>query len=422
MKTFRTTAILLTGILCCISCTEHKPAQQKAQPTIRQDTPGPEKTQIKDTVLSVKEDSVLPVKEESAEAETLYLADLDKARQQRKLNLSQLFRKAKVILLDSCSKALVGNINRTAMTGGYLFVLDKDVAKTVFMFDRNGKFIRTIGSPGKGKGEYISPSDFAIDTDRHHIYVLDRLQFRILQYDYTTGRYLTSISIHQQSNYLLYYAGAFYVDSPKSKDRHLIQKLSTDGTQTEHLFSPDTHNKGWDFALANQDGVFMSRYSGSPLITHLVMDTVFCIGKQKIYPHLALHSEQLMTREDIQDLDIDKNLMHLTELIRKDKYYNLQTYMENDHFIFFQLQKKAFPHPFLYDKTSGELSHYTLLCEDMLADGTDLKLLGLQFGGCNSRGAWFHIAPGLLSRIRAIKGMEWATEDNFNGAIFYYEY
>lgn len=151
MKTFRTTAILLTGILCCISCTEHKPAQQKAQPTIRQDTPGPEKTQIKDTVLSVKEDSVLSVKEESAEAETLYLADLDKARQQRKLNLSQLFRKAKVILLDSCSKALVGNINRTAMTGGYLFVLDKDVAKTVFMFDRNGKFIRTIGSPGKVK-------------------------------------------------------------------------------------------------------------------------------------------------------------------------------------------------------------------------------------------------------------------------------
>ena len=115
MKTSRTTAILLTGILCCISCTEHKPAQQKAQPTIRQDTPGPEKTQIKDTVLSVKEDSVLSVKEESAEAETLYLADLDKARQQRKLNLSQLFRKAKVILLDSCSKALVGNINRTAM-------------------------------------------------------------------------------------------------------------------------------------------------------------------------------------------------------------------------------------------------------------------------------------------------------------------
>ena len=57
MKTFRTTAILLTGILCCISCTEHKPAQQKAQPTIRQATPGPEKTQIKATVLSVKEDS-----------------------------------------------------------------------------------------------------------------------------------------------------------------------------------------------------------------------------------------------------------------------------------------------------------------------------------------------------------------------------
>ena len=57
-----------------------------------------------------------------------------------------------------------------------------------------GSFLYDMTNPAYIDEAWLtSPSDFAIDTDRHHIYVLDRLQFRILQYDYTTGRYLTSI-------------------------------------------------------------------------------------------------------------------------------------------------------------------------------------------------------------------------------------
>lgn len=346
--------------------------------------------------------------------------DLDKAQNKGKLNVSQLFEKGKVILLDSCSEALLGEISQVSIVDGNIFVLDRNIAKTVFMFDKTGKFIRRIGGKGIGKGEYISPFEFSIDKSRHHIFVLDRQPRRILEYDYTTGNYINSVSIPQISNHLLYYSDKLYLDCPQRGGKNLIYRTSIKGEDKDFLLSPEYHNKGWDFALANKDGVFSSRHSDIPMITHLFMDTVFCINKHKLYPYMVIRSKEMMTKDDIRDLDVDNNPLDLVKLIKRNKYFNIQTYMDVNDFIFFQMEKDIKLYSFFYDKIQQQLFKYDSLNEDILSDGVNLQMLGFQFGGYDSKGVWFYLFPNQHSQLYHLKYQN--NEENFNGAVIYYEY
>lgn len=99
---------------------------------------------------------------------------LDQAPQIDTIRFSSLFNNANIIILDSCSQALIGDINRVEILDKYIFLLDRNIAKALFVFNEQGKFIRKIGNIGQGKGEYITPFDFTLDCHKKQIYVLDR--------------------------------------------------------------------------------------------------------------------------------------------------------------------------------------------------------------------------------------------------------
>ena len=352
------------------------------------------------------------------------IVNLDNAQSKDTLKLSQIFNKAQIVFLDSCSEALIGNIDQMAMTDTYIFILDKRVAKRILMFNKQGKFIRTIGSSGSGKGEYFSPTDFALDKKQKQIFVLDRQTRRIHQFNYTTGKHISSIDIPHMSNHLLYNSNTLYMDCPQKGKTHLIWEVSTNGKETSYLLSPQIHNKGWDSALANQDGIFLSKYANVPKLTHLFMDTVFCIENHKIYPYLVLQSKDMMAEKDLKNLNIDENPMQLIDLFQKDKYFNMQTYMEKENFIFFQMQRKSQVYSFYYDKTAKQLNKYKLLYEDMLSDGMEFRLMGLRFGSSDDKGVCFYLSPNRVNMLKQMKGVKLNIdkEENFNGVIFYYTY
>ena len=45
------------------------------------------------------------------------------------------------------------------------YIADKGIHNSIFLFDKNGKFIRIIGTQGRGPNEYINFVDFSIDND-----------------------------------------------------------------------------------------------------------------------------------------------------------------------------------------------------------------------------------------------------------------
>ncbi|GEM_PF-1904758 len=83
-----------------------------------------------------------------------------------------LLKEHKYIFLETTDESLIGEITKILYKNGLFFILDRDVAGRLFVFDRNGKFIYNIDSKGKGFGEYVYPNDFDVDAEGK-VYIQD---------------------------------------------------------------------------------------------------------------------------------------------------------------------------------------------------------------------------------------------------------
>ena len=79
----------------------------------------------------------------------------------------------------------INGINSIAIGDSSIFLLDKEQAH---QFDLTGTYIRSIGGPGKGPGEYITPVLVAV-APSGHILIYDGSTLRVNLYD-ENGRYL----------------------------------------------------------------------------------------------------------------------------------------------------------------------------------------------------------------------------------------
>lgn len=70
-----------------------------------------------------------------------------------------------VIKLETTDSCLIGFINKISFTDKYILVSDARVSQKIYLFDKEGKFIRYISNKGSGPGEYSVIGDFTIKGD-----------------------------------------------------------------------------------------------------------------------------------------------------------------------------------------------------------------------------------------------------------------
>jgi hypothetical protein len=83
--------------------------------------------------------------------------------------LSTLGRKIEYVPLETDTACLIQNISNVFLTDSLIFVSDYN---RLLKFDKNGKFIKQIGTKGRGPGEYPSLGNFLIDEGNREIFVL----------------------------------------------------------------------------------------------------------------------------------------------------------------------------------------------------------------------------------------------------------
>ena len=83
------------------------------------------------------------------------------------LDVTALFD-VEFITLETSKPSRIGIIEKIIYHKELFYVHDRQQEK-ILVFNEHGKYIRTIGKKGRGKGEYISLADFEIHDD--NIYV-----------------------------------------------------------------------------------------------------------------------------------------------------------------------------------------------------------------------------------------------------------
>jgi len=149
MKRIRYTIILQVLFLTFVSCTKNKKTNYK------KDFENTEK--FKTISIDIdNEEKVLKVSE--------YIANID------------------FVKLESNINCLIGAINKIEVHNNYIYILDRSISKSLFVFKKNGEFVKKIGKKGKGPGEYITIWDFFI-LDDNKLIISDISQQKIMFYD-----------------------------------------------------------------------------------------------------------------------------------------------------------------------------------------------------------------------------------------------
>ena len=95
-----------------------------------------------------------------------------------------------ILPLETTSESLIGAYDKVIVGDSCLCVLDKEKDKSVFIFDREGKFLAKINCIGRGPGEYISPDDVNLRKDS--LLILDRSARKMLYFS-LRGRFIKEV-------------------------------------------------------------------------------------------------------------------------------------------------------------------------------------------------------------------------------------
>src|SRR5690554_2317647 len=85
----------------------------------------------------------------------IYEINLDSLEVKEVEKMSSYFKSVKLIPLETSDNNLIETVDAIQVIDDYIFILDKSY-KRLYCFDKDGKYIRRIGSVGSGPGEYSS--------------------------------------------------------------------------------------------------------------------------------------------------------------------------------------------------------------------------------------------------------------------------
>lgn len=275
-----------------------------------------------------------------------YVINLDRARKMENMTYSSLFSKVGIIVLEDTDESLLGKIDKIEFLDNNLYVLDR--GRGLFMFNKQGKFIKKIGNKGSGPGEYVSLNDMSVDTENKKIYLLDDQTQKILRYS-SNGNYEKEFRLENKgtrSSYIQYFNGKLYTNLytfDKSRNRFLLSEVDINtGKRLSFLLNAAQYNKGWNEMFSTNQHTFTPQPGRNPKFMQIFMDTIFDITAKGVQPYITLQSKNLLTKRDLdkQMENVDVSVPGYISKIymglpKTNKIYSPFDYWETDKYIHF---------------------------------------------------------------------------------------
>ena len=239
------------------------------------------------------------------------------------------------IPLETNSDIMLSGIDKILVSKSYYYVLDTKSNFGLFLFDKNGKFVRTISSRGRGPGEFIYIADFDIDK-KGNIYLFDKERKNILKFDsfgnfkeeITHGLFTTNFAYINDDDFIFFQKGRYQIERDFQND--LI--LWNNKNKIKSTYFPYT-------ARSIPYGSFSSFYkSGEKLYyCNYFGNNIYEIvdGNPRLVYHLDLG--ELYPSDELFDY---VNIKPSVDKIRKDYYCNLSNYYETENLVTFRINKR----------------------------------------------------------------------------------
>ena len=373
-----------------------------------------------------------------ADADTI---SIDGATRCDSLLFSDFFKAPKVVLLETKPVCVVQNIRSLEIYKEDIYILD-DRANKLYVFDGNGKFKRTISSPGRGHGEYMKLADFSIDRTKEIIYLLDEATDEILKFSLDDYKFLSSIKA-VQNGYLTYsmqeIGGKIYLNrsSVLEKEKYELREIDErNGKQVGKFLKSDDYNHGWNFPLSLEHSNFYSKNSQSPkyigLFSNLIMN-VTADGVSAAYivdSRKFVNKDEVLMMQRIAEGKLEK--IDFSGIYSQKRIHQISRFIESPSKVFFQYLEGDERNYLVYDKASGKTKTSSLFMDDYVSDK---NMIPMDFCYSDERGVVALLKPCFMPHFikYIIDGGKMRTHlDNYsrliklnkdsNPVLFFHEY
>lgn len=373
-----------------------------------------------------------------ADADTI---SIDGATRCDSLIFSDFFKAPKVVLLETKPECVVQNIRSLEIYKEDIYILD-DRANKLYVFDGNGKFKRTISSPGRGHGEYMKLADFSIDRTKEVIYLLDEATDEILKFRLDDYKFLSSIKA-VQNGYLTYcmqeIGGKIYLNrsSVLEKEKYELREIDErNGKQVGKFLKSDDYNHGWNFPLSLEHSNFYSKNSQSPKYIGLFSNLIMNVTADGVFAAYIVDSRNFVNKDEVLMMQrvaegkLEK--IDFSGIYSQKRIHQISRFIESPSKVFFQYLEGDERNYLVYDKASGKTKTSSLFMNDYVSDK---NMIPMDFCYSDERGVVALLKPCFMPHFikYIIDGGKMRTHlDNYsrliklnkdsNPVLFFHEY
>ena len=213
------------------------------------------------------------------------------------------------IKLETTDESLVGRISKILFFDNLLIIQDRQT-HSVFVFDRNGKFINRIGRRGQGPGEYVSILRVMLNPDNRQIMVFDGASNKLIYYD-LYGNFIREVTNFSESavvrdiinlpngNFLLY-----NFDQNLDHQFSGLWETDSDGVYVRTHLPPNT---GYPFRL-NLNNSYLDHLSDGVVLAAGDVDVIYHFRQDTLTAFLSYTIRNRTTAEDIRRRNRRRNI------------------------------------------------------------------------------------------------------------------
>jgi hypothetical protein len=266
--------------------------------------------------------------------------------------LSIIASKVEFVKLDNTPPLNSFFINDVRITQKYLFLSGQT---HIYQYSRDGKFIRQIGSHGRGPKEYLQLSPpLQLDRAKELIYALDEKLDKIIIYNFD-GVYQGKISIGNENNCFEIIDSttiAFrQVDYHRCKPNcEQISFVDFNGVVTKTYRSRlyplpkerfQNYGANVSFLWSHQDNIFSLEYGA---------DTIYQIINNSLIPSRVIEGDLRLDDDEYFRKEVGKNKLEVFPYMFRPN----SGIFESDKFILFRFLSEEERFFSIYDKETGE--------------------------------------------------------------------
>ena len=266
--------------------------------------------------------------------------------------LNQFFDSWRIIQLETNKNCLIGKIEKIIVQPDRLYIMDSNIAESVFIFDREGNWINTIHRKGRGPGEYVDFTDIEYDMNTQQICMLCGTKIMIFDRD---GAYLSSVNVAFVPEKISIVDDCFVIST-------IVRKLPK--------FTSDLIICDKNFKVVNQyfprpkEWNSMSSRSGSPLST-FQSNIYYFPGNNTYVYNITKDSATAKYWYDFGNYNLIEKLkapMHTRELVAaKQRYVNdLSFFQETDQYFIISVILKGRNILIFHSKENQQITSYYL--------------------------------------------------------------